>query len=156
GFVEASYDFSPGYTFFLRGTYNTDDVFHDTVRSSHGYNVDAGVDLLLGNLIKGQVYVGYLDQLYHKPAFHDVTGLDYAANLTWYPTELLIVRLAGARPLQNTILGGLGTGASAGDDKSATLSLDYELLRRLHVLANVGYDDTNYRTVRDDKAFSAG
>ncbi len=152
GFVEASYDFSPGYTFFVRGTYNTDDLFHNTVRSSHGYNVDAGVDLLLGNLIQGQAYVGYLDQLYHKPAFRDVTGLDYGANLTWYPTELLIVRLAGARTLQNTILGT----APAGDDKSATLSLDYELLRRLHVLANVGYDDTNYRTVRDDKAFSAG
>jgi hypothetical protein len=26
----------------------------------------------------------------------------------------------------------------------------------LHVLANVGYDDTNYRTVREDKAFSGG
>lgn len=152
GWAEASYEFSPGYSFFVKGTYNNDDLFRQTIRSSHGYNADAGLDLLLGDLAQGEVYVGYLDQLYHKPAFKNISGLDYGADVTWYPTELLTVRLAGERTLQNTILGT----ASAGDDKSGKLSADYELLRRLHVQANVGYDDTNYRTVREDKAFSAG
>ena len=158
GWVEASYDFSPGYSGFVKATYNNDELFRDPLvptRSSHGYNFDGGIDLLLGDLAQGEIYVGYLDQLYHKPTFKDISGLDYGANVTWYPTELLTIHLAGQRQIENTIL----ANSAAGDDKSATLSADYELLRRLHLLANVGYDDINYKGTiprRDDKTLSAG
>jgi hypothetical protein len=153
GWGEASYDFSPGYSAFVKATYNNDDQV-DTTRSSNGYSVDAGVDLLLGNLAQGEAYIGYLTQDYKAP-FKDISGLDFGANLTWYPTELLTVKLAGSRQLENTTV----TNAGAGDDKSGSLTADYELLRTLHLNATVGYDDTNYAgsiPVRDDKSFSAG
>ena len=154
GWLEGTYDFSPGYSAFLRGTYNTDDYSNLSSRSSHGYNVDAGVTLLLGNLIQGQAFLGYLDQIYKAP-FKNISGFDYGANLSWYPTELLTVHLAGARQIENTTV----VGASAGDDKNVALDLDYELLRTLHLLANGGFDDTNYPGAiggRTDKTITFG
>jgi hypothetical protein len=162
GWLQGSYDFSPGYSAFIRGTYNSDDYSHlDTFsvtpvnRSSHGYNIDAGVTLLLGDLIQGQVYVGYLDQIYKKNQaipLKDVTGIDFGADLNWYPTELLTVHLAGSRQIENTTV----AGSSAGDDRGVSLGLDYELLRTLHLLANAGYDDTRFGGIRDDKLISFG
>jgi hypothetical protein len=151
GWAEASYDFSPGYSAFVKATYNNDNQVDDT-RDSNGYSIDAGVDLLLGNLAQGEAYIGYLNQTYKAP-FKDISGLDFGANLTWYPTELLTIKLAGARQLENTTV----VGAGAGDDKSGSLTADYEVLRRLHVNATVGYDDTNYSgNGRDDQAFKVG
>lgn len=167
GWGELSYDFSPGYSAFVRATYNADIFSHrdhrefalpdpGVDRSSHGYNFDGGVDLLLGNLAQGEFYVGWLDQLYDMNQPHplkDISGIDFGGNLTWYPTELLVVKLSGARQIQNTTLGG----ASAGDDISVTLSGDYEVLRRLHIVADAGYDDTTYPgNGRADHAFSLG
>ncbi len=152
----------------MRGTYNSDDYSHPDMfngyaldRSSHGFNVDTGVTLLLGDLIQGQAFIGYLDQIYNKnqllpfgvPQLKDISGLDYGANLSWYPTELLTVHLSGARQIVNTTV----ANSSAGDDKNVALGLDYELLRTLHLTANAGYDATNYSgSGRDDKAVSFG
>ena len=169
GWVEGTYDFSPGYSAFVRATYNDDAYSHviptidptaacDPVnnpcvdRSSHGYSIDGGVTLLLGDLIQGQAFIGYLDQIYHAP-FKNISGFDYGANVSWYPTELLTVHLAGARQIENTTV----VGASAGDDKNLNLGVDYELLRTLHVLASGGYDDTSYAGAsRDDKTITFG
>jgi len=166
GFANVSYDFSPGYSVFARGTYNNDH-YNETIpdrtgvfRSSHGYEVDGGVNLLLGDLANGQIYAGYLQQDYihfvRAPAtgvLKDVSGLDFGANLNWFPTELLAVHLSGSRQLQNTIQ----PGSSAGDDRNVTLSADYALLREFSLTGNVGYDDTNYKGAgREDKTFLAG
>jgi hypothetical protein len=153
----------------VKATYNSDHYSHidhrnpalepaGVNRSSNGYQFDGGLDLLLGDLAQGEIYAGYLEQFYNKSQPHplkDISGVDFGANVTWYPTELLTVHLAGQRQIENTTL----TGVSGGDDRSGTLNVDYELLRRLHVLANVGYDDTAFRGSsphREDQTFSAG
>ena len=166
GFASVSYDFSPGYSVFARGTYN-DDHYNTAVadrtgafRSSHGYEVDGGVNLLLGDLANGEIYAGYLKQDYIQfvktgatVALKDVSGLDFGAHLNWFPTELLALHLSASRQLQNTVQ----PGSSAGDDRNVTLSADYELLREFSLTGNVGYDDTNYKGAgRDDKSFLAG
>jgi hypothetical protein len=163
GFVEADYDFSPGYSAFARGTYNSDQYSHyfdrtGTHRSSTGYQADAGVKLLLGNLIQGSMYLGYVDQVYdHHQAnpLSDISGLDFGADLNWYPTELLTVNLTAARQIENTTL----NGASGGDDRSVDLSANYEVTRRVLLTANVGYDDTKFQgsiPYQDDKTPTAG
>jgi hypothetical protein len=179
GFTEVSYDFSPGYSAFIRGTYNNDKYRPGPdragiLRSSHGFQVDGGVDLLLGNLIQGELYAGYVDQDYnhhqtftlpadplHTPrTLHDLSGLDFGANLSWYPTELLTVTLGASRQLQNTTL----AGASAGDDRGVVLGANYELTRRIQLLAHAQYDDTFYKGTaiagvqpnRDDKTLDLG
>jgi len=163
GFVEADYDFSPGYSAFARGTYNSDQYsqYFDrtgTHRSSTGYQADAGMKLLLGNLVQGSMYLGYVDQVYdHHQAnpLSDISGLDFGANLAWYPTELLTVNLTAARQIENTTLGG----ASGGDDRNVNLSANYEVTRRVFLSANVGYDDTKFQgsiPYQDDKTPTAG
>ena len=157
GFAQVSYDFSPGYAGFVRATFNSDDYsrafdrsgYH---RSSHGTQVDGGVNLLLGELIQGTVYLGYVDQVYsHQPPnpainptgkpLQDISGLDFGANLTWYPTELLTVQLGASRQIVNTTL----DGASGGDDRNVNLSANYELTRRTILTGFVAYDDTNFK-----------
>lgn len=184
GWVEGSYDFSPGYSLFVRGTYNTDNYSHlDNFsnppappppppppcampsvncinHSSHGYSFDGGLNLLLGDLAQGEIYAGWIDQFYDRNQpihLKDISGVDFGANVTWYPTELLTVHLAGARQIENTIFVSTAGAASGGDDRNGTLTLDYELLRRVHVNGNVGYDDVNYRGGgREDKTLSGG
>jgi hypothetical protein len=157
GFAQVSYDFSPGYAGFVRATFNSDDYsrafdrsgYH---RSSHGTQVDGGVTLLIGELVQGNIYLGYVDQVYsHNPPLasvnptgkplQDISGLDFGANLTWYPTELLTVQLAAARQIENTTL----DGASGGDDRSVSLNANYEMTRRVILTGFFGYDDTSFK-----------
>lgn len=171
GFVTVDYDFSPGYTGFVRATYNSDDfqLSEDRSgynRSSHGYQVDAGLNLLLGNLVQGTVYVGYVDQIYSHAlpnqtinpggtALSDIDGVDFGANLTWYPTELLTATLSAARQIENTTL----DGAAGGDDRSVSLSASYEVTRRFLLTGTVAYDDTDFKgstPFQDDRTTSVG
>ena len=151
GFGEVSYDFSPGYAGYLKATYNDDgfEQYYDRSgyhRASHGYQFDAGVNLLLGELVQGTVYLGYVDQMYdhtQQPGLlplEDISGLDFGADLVWYPTELLTVELKGSRQIVNTTF----AGAAGGDDRNVTLSASWEVTRRVYVTANAGYDDTDY------------
>jgi len=148
GFVEGDYDFSPGYESFVRATYNSDQYqqYFDrtgTHRSSTEDQFDAGVKLLLSNLIRGQIYVGYLDDhfdTHQANPLKDITGVDFGASVQWFPTELLTVDLAASRTITDTVL----AGASGGDDRNVSLNADYEVTRRLHLTFNAAYDDTAY------------
>ncbi|MGB8365426.1 MAG: outer membrane beta-barrel protein [Rhizomicrobium sp.] len=158
GFFEGDYDFSPGYEGFLRASYDSDQYQHyfdvtGTHRSSTGEQYDVGVKTLLSNLIQGQIYLGYLSDQYDHHQAHplaDISGLDFGASLTWFPTEMLTVHLAGQRSIVDTTL----FGASGGDDKNVGLNADYELTRRIHLLFNADYDDTSYNgQVRPSDAY---
>ncbi len=161
GYATVSYDFSPGYSTFITASYNNDNYTHTDfrtdpvngiLRSSHGFKVDAGVSMLIGDLIQGKAFLGYINQDYNQSHFffipgtagpqhlHDVDGLDFGADITWYPTELLTVHLGAARNLVNTTL----AGASAGDDRGVNLGLLYELTRRIQLNAGFAYDDIFY------------
>jgi len=141
---KAFYDFSPGYTGFVRAAYDTRQ-FASTLdrtgvhRSSNGYRIDAGVDLQLSHLVSGEAYVGYLKQDFTAP-LKSLGGIDYAVKLDWLATPLLTVHLEGQRTLTQVIL----AGASVSDDKSISLSADYELLRDVIVQARGAYVDSSY------------
>jgi hypothetical protein len=148
GFAEGDYDFSPGYEAFVRAAYSSDqyDRYFDFTgihRSSTGEAYDAGVKLLLSNLVQGEFYLGYLDDLYdhHQPQpLKDISGLDFGASLTWFPTELLTVHLGATRTIIDTTI----VAAAGGDDSNVGLNADYEVTRTLHLTANADYDDTVY------------
>lgn len=149
GFAEADYDFSPGYEGFLRAQYNSDQYQQflslGVHRSSTAEDYDAGVKMLLTNLIQGEVYVGYLeDHFDHHQAepLNDIAGIDFGAAVTWFPTELLTLHLVGDRSIVDTTI----PGASGGDDRSVNLTADYELTRRFHLSADADFDDTVYNT----------
>jgi hypothetical protein len=145
GFAEVNYDFSPGYSTYLKGTYNADEFAErfdrsGAHRSSDGYQVDAGVNILLGDLLQGTAYIGYVDQRYTHP-LPDIAGVDFGANLTWYPTELLTLQLTASRQIVNTTF----AGASGGDDRNVNLAATYEVTRQMFLNASFGYDDTAYK-----------
>ena len=125
-------------------------------RSSHGYRVDAGLDLQISHLLAGEVFVGYLDQRFARNVAQplpDLSGLDYGAQLDWYATPLLTLHLSGSPQLADVVI----DGASLADNKTIALSADYELRRNIIVQLFASYTDSRFvGTIRDDTYPGAG
>jgi hypothetical protein len=148
--LTALYEFSPGYAVFVRPGYEKRvyDLQVSKVRNIQGYNVDAGVDLLLSRLISGEVYAGYLRQDLQGPAFEDLSGIDYGATLRWYPSQLITVHLNASRAPAATTL----VGASLSDSKNVELGVDYEFRRNVILQASIQYIDTAFTGIaRQDR-----
>ncbi len=116
GFAKVNYDFSPGYSGFVKALYDSRsfDLPIDRTgvhRASNGYRIDGGLDLQLTHLISGQIFVGYLDQSFRAP-LKDISGIDYGVNLDWFASPVLTVHLNGTHQISDTTLGGV----SASDD----------------------------------------
>jgi hypothetical protein len=155
-FATLLYEFSPGYGAFLRPSYEKRVYDISTGRAqgrdSTGYKVDGGVQLLVSQLVSGEVYAGYLNYDFESPRFADVTGVDYGAELRWYPTPLLTVRLNASRTPNATTL----AGASASDDRSVALGADYEVLRNIILQGDLAYTDAVFQGItRRDEDISA-
>jgi hypothetical protein len=161
GYAKLFYDFSPGYSGFVKASY--DDRHFDHLydrsgldRSSHGYRFDGGLDMQLTHLLAGELFVGYLDQSFAQNVptpLPDVSGLDYGAQLDWYASPVLTVHLSGSRQLADVII----DNASVADNKSVALSADYEFRRNIIVQGRVFYTDSRFvGTTRDDTYPGAG
>jgi hypothetical protein len=147
-FFKTYYDFSPGYSAFVKASYDERD-FIDPLdrsglrRSSHGYRVDGGLDLQISHLVSGEIFVGYLKQNFAKNGaltLNGVSGFDYGAQLDWYVSPMLTLHLSAARRLDDVVL----TGVSVADNKSVTVSVDYELLPNVILQARGAYVDSKY------------
>jgi hypothetical protein len=142
-YARASYDFSPGYSAFIGGSYNNRN-FQDTYdpfgydRDSNGYQAVGGTQFFISHLIQGQVYGGYGGQTFDTGVhlkLPNVSYFDYGANINWYVTPLLTIHLDASRSIDDTVL----QGASASDDQQVYGGFDYEFLRDVLVQAQVGY-----------------
>jgi hypothetical protein len=146
GYVRASYDFSPGYSAFVKALYDSRqfDQFFDRSglhRSSTGYRLDGGLSLQITHLVAGEIYVGYLEQNYAKNVplpLTDVSGVDYGVNLDWFASPVLTVHLNGAHQVSDVTIAGV----SASDDKLIRLSADYEFRRDIIVQGYVSYTNS--------------
>lgn len=144
GFAKASYEFSPGYAVFVQGNENLThyDLPLDRSgldRNNQGYTANAGLDMLITTLIRGQAFVGYMDQRYKSP-FSDVTGINFGANVDWAVTSLWTIHLLASRSLNGTVL----ATASTEDDKSAQLSADYRLESNITITGSAMYLDATF------------
>jgi hypothetical protein len=157
GFAKVNYDFSPGYSGYIKGLYDSRqfDLPIDRTgvdRASHGYRVDAGVNLQITHLVAGEIFVGYLDQQFKAP-LKDISGVDYGVNLDWFATPVLTVHLNGAHQINDVVL----VNTSASDDKLIKLSADYEFRRNIIFTGYVSYTDSKLTgTTRDDNYPGAG
>lgn len=143
-YAKAYYDFSPGYSAYVKASYDERDfdLFLDRAglhRSSHGYRVDAGVNLQISHLVSGEVFVGYMQQNFSAP-LKDVSGIDFGAELDWYVSPVLTAHVSGKRTLDNVVL----SGVSVADNKSISLSLDYEFRPNIIVQGRAAYTNTRY------------
>lgn len=156
-FGKALYEFGPGRSVFARASYNVRDFDLQFDRngydhSSHGYRFDTGLQMLLTPLIKGTMFVGYLQQDFKIP-LHTVSGIDFGSQIDWFVTELVTLHLSTARILSDTTI----AGASSEDERRVDASFDYELLRNLILQGNAGYENDIFDGItRDDRITTAG
>ena len=155
GYAKIFYDFSPGYSGFVKASYDERDfdLFADRSglhRSSHGFRVDGGVDMQITHLLAGELFLGYLNQSFAQNVptpLPNVSGFDYGAELDWYASPLLTVHLSGSRQLADVII----TGASVADNKNVAVSADYEFRPNIILQGRVSYTDSRFvGTIRED------
>lgn len=155
-YTTALYEFSPGYGAFVRPSFEKRVYDLDTGRAAgrdlNAYRVDGGVSLLLTRLITGEAYLGYMHYDLEGINFQDLSGLDYGAQIRWYPSELITVHLNASRTPNATTI----TGASVGDDRYVSVGADYEVLRNVIVQGSLAYTDSRFSgTERRDEDFGA-
>ncbi len=151
-FAKASYAFAPGFAVFLRGSYDARQYDITSPRDWHGYHATAGTDLFLSHLIRGEVFVGYVN-LQFKAPLQSIATMDYGAALHWYATDLMTFHLTAERQFNETTI----AGASISDDKVFGASVDYEVLRNLILQGHADYTDSRFvGTGRNDHIWEAG
>jgi len=159
----AGYEFSPGYAVFIRGSYDSrifDLEFNRNGidEASTGFTVDAGIDMLVTNLITGSAYLGYLEQNYKAP-FGNVNGLDFGAQLVWTPDPLWTINLNASHVINNSVVSGTVAPAVAENDEDVKLKVDYAILKYLFLEGNFEYLNTEFAKAipsRTDNYIDAG
>jgi hypothetical protein len=158
GGVRVGYEVMPDYEAFVRASgnhrsYDKDDNIGIIDRSSTGYSTVAGLALDLGGILFGELYIGYLEQIYESDQFDAISGLDAGGSLTWNVTTLTTITARASRQINDTtqrnVSGILTT--------SGGLDVDHELLRNLILNANFAVVNDQYESIdRDDDFYIAG
>lgn len=137
-------EFSPGYATFMRATYRERDYDSTSDRAlgrdAQGYDLDAGVNLLLTSLVTGEAYLGYRRLQFAGAQFRDLSDVTYGASLRWYTTEVLNLYLRAARTPNPTIF----PNASIADSQSVEMGADYEFRRNVIVQLSGIYTGTQF------------
>jgi hypothetical protein len=152
GSAKATYDFSPGYSGFVRVLYDGRDFdnFLDRSgdhRSSTGYHYDGGLDLQITHLVQGSIFVGYFDQFHSQQVatpLPDFSAVDYGATLNWFVTPLLTAHVTASHYIQDTTL----SGVAGTNEQVVQLAAEYELERNIILKPSFFYDNSNFIGVR--------
>lgn len=157
----ASYAISPNVAVFGQGTltqteYDNAQIVIDPVtlvatqrvRDSDGYIVAGGVDFETGNLMRGDIAVGFFSEDKKDAAFEDVDGLSIDANVQWFPTQLTTVSLSAGRSVVDNGL--LQSPSTVQTELGA--GVDHEFSRQIigSVFANFREDDYQEVARKDD------
>ena len=158
--LRVSYEFVPDYEGYIRTAGTLYDYQHTTPGgvsfNSTVYRVDLGLQILPAHIIYGQVYVGYLSQIFAVSSLGSVSTPDAGGRLIWNVTRLTTLTFNGIRTFQtsNPSIGITGAGYL---DSAVTVNVDHELWHNLLLNANAGYENDAYQSIsRTDNVFSAG
>jgi hypothetical protein len=154
--LRGNYEIIPDYVGYVRLSGNLIRYTHTIpggVRfNSNGYRVDFGLQILPRHLISGEVYAGYLNQIYRIGG--SLPATDFGGRLVYNITPLTTAIFTGVRTVvpSNPSVSGTGTGYLA---TIVTASVDHELLRNLLLNGAVGYENDSYLGVsRTDNTLS--
>ncbi|MGA8614520.1 MAG: outer membrane beta-barrel protein [Xanthobacteraceae bacterium] len=158
--LRISYEWVPDYVGYARFAANLREYEHvlpGSVRfNSTGYRGDFGLQILPRHIIYGDIYAGYLSQIYSASSFGSISGLDAGGRLVWNLTRLTTVTFTGLRAVNtsNPSIGITGVGYLA---SAVTVDVSHELLRNLLLSATAGYENDAFQGVsRTDNISSAG
>ncbi|ESR24245.1 outer membrane beta-barrel protein [Lutibaculum baratangense] len=156
--LRASYDVGASVGVFVEGGVNERDYEREVDdngirRGSSGYEVLAGLTLARGEVLEGELGIGYQRQTPVDDSLEDVEGLLYRGSLAWRPTALTTLRLQGELRPEETVL---EPGASGIRTATLGLSVEHALRRNLLVVATLGAERADYVGVpRLEKSYTA-
>ena len=148
--ARVSYAISPDLALFVQAR-RSDLDFTDNTRDGTRTTVDAGVNFELAAPFRGEIAVGSFED--DRDASGKTTGLNVAANVQWFPTQLTTVTFSANRGVADS---GLSTAASS-VNTGYGVRVDHELLRNVLLFARIRQEKNEYQGIdRDDEALSAG
>jgi len=152
------YAISPDTAVFVQATgnkrqYDVTSTPLRAARDSSGYEVLAGADFQLSNLIRGELAAGYLSQKFDDPRFEDINGFGARGRLEYFVTELTTVTGTLSRSVEDAgIIGSAGFLST-----QATVQVDHELLRNVILSASASHFRDEYETIdRNDTRWQFG
>ncbi len=144
--LSVGYNFSPLVAVFAAGDFTDQDNRDPTPgfdRSAQDFSVVTGIRGELSPVMSGEVAVGYRKRDYDLALFKDFGGFTYRADLQYFPTELVSLRLQAQQIFRNA-----GDPQIAGVlSNSLTASAYYDPLRNLRLSAEAGYEVNDFREV---------
>ncbi|MEX2248140.1 MAG: outer membrane beta-barrel protein [Parvibaculum sp.] len=156
--LRLGYDVSPDMNVFVEGRLNQ--IRYDLQppavadsRDSEGYAVQGGVTFAITRLVSGEVAVGYLEQEYDSPAFRNVSGLAYNADISWSMTPLTTVTFGAGSSVDESTSVGVGGRLS----QYARVGVDHELMRNVQLSGALRFQNDDYEgTTQNEDYLDAG
>lgn len=121
-------------------------------RDSTGLSYLVGVNTDIGNLLRGEVAVGFLKQDYEDKRLDSPSGFAFDGRIEYFPSPLATVTLSARRRVEETITG------TASSYVATTLDarVDYELRRNVILTGGVSKGDRAFEGLdRDDDLWMA-
>lgn len=153
-FGEVGYEFSPGYSAFLR--LENDTVDYETLdkgrdRDSDGQSLVGGVGFDLTDIIEGSVFAGYRKRDFNDALLNDISGGLIGARLDWQLTGLTTLTIDADRTIEETTV----EGSSGYYRTRFGVDAEHELYRNVILEAGIGiYDDDYEGSARKDDGFN--
>lgn len=163
GGPKVTYEIIPGYHAFIAGAAN-DRIYQHTFdvnglkRSSHGFEVDVGTDVLITKLITGEIFVGYLRQEYDDSRLPTISSPGFGGSLLWNVTERTSVRAKASRTIQEVDLFGTTAAGTVTSALQSSVGVEVEQEVLHNVLLTGGgsfYSDDFQGTSRTDNTYEA-
>jgi hypothetical protein len=148
---------SPRFNTFVEGRYNiedrTDEDPGEPSRDSDGWEARIGTEVDITALLFGEAFVGYRKQYFKDDAFDSEDGFSFGVDLTWNPTTLTTVNLAGGADFEPTVQ----AGASSDFETRIALAVDHELLRNVLIGGTAAYERDDFTGIdRLDETYEIG
>ncbi|MDA0967545.1 MAG: outer membrane beta-barrel protein [Proteobacteria bacterium] len=155
--IRVGYEFMQDYEAFIRAVY--DSRFYDDTttlnRNSDGYEISVGSSVNITGTIRGDIYLGYMQQEYDDASLNKIGGIDYGAELFWNATPLTQVQAGIERVVEETSLANLSGYIST----AYNVSVEHELRRNILLGANAAFITNDYESSsineREDDFFVA-
>lgn len=121
-------------------------------RNSTGSSYTVGFNTDIGNLVRGEAIVGYLQQDYEDSRLGSPSGLAFDGKLEYFASPLATVTLAARRRVEETLTGA----ASAFLATNLEARVDYEFRRNVLLFAGLAKGDREFEGIdrHDDLWFA--
>ena len=148
----AAYEFQPGVAAFVEASGNTRDFVEATddnglLNGSSGYDVQAGLSVLLSGKLTGEASVGYAMQTPEERSQVDVSGVIFNAGLEWRATGLTTFRLDASSEVDETT----DAGSAGSLIRSVELSVEHRPRRNILVGASVEYENEKFAGTNEEE-----